>query len=267
MNEEFQHRSIQAEEYTRDYYLTCCQGYDEFITDKGRILPLRLSIPLELAQIKAGMTVIDIGCGRGEIILNCALSGARAWGLDYSYSAVELSKEILQGVTEENIRNIIGIQQANAISLPFQSNSSDVIFMLDVVEHLLPDELSIALDEIWRILKPGGRLIIHTMPNIWYYNLGYPIFRLVQRLRGEQLPKNPRERWTFSHVHVNEQTPIKLLRVLNNHRFNSQVWLRSTVNYSYEDNFIVRKSMEFITTYWPLKLIFCNDIFAICVKE
>ena len=67
--------SVPAEAYTKEYYKSCCQGYEEFKLSKGELLPLRLSIPLKLAQIKAGMRVVDIGCGRGEIVIHCARLG------------------------------------------------------------------------------------------------------------------------------------------------------------------------------------------------
>ncbi len=61
-------------------------------------------------------------------------------------------------------------------------------------------------------------MIIHTMPNTWYYKIGYPLFRFVQRLRGKHLPADPRERWGYREVHVNEQNLILLSREL-------QIWI------------------------------------------
>lgn len=260
-------KPIPPSDYTRDYYLTSCQGHEEFISTFGKKLPLRLKLPLNIASIQPGMFIVDIGCGRGEIIRHCALEGAIAWGLDYSWDAVSLSRETLSVLREKDIDGKIGIQQADAKHLPLKSESVDVVFMLDVVEHLLPEELSLTLSEINRILKPGGRLIIHTMPNLWYYRFGYPVYRLLQRFRGDQLPANPRERWTYSHVHINEQTPRRLRKTLALAGFNASVWLKSTVSYRYEGNLIVRSAMEFLTRAYPFKLIFCNDIFAVGIKS
>lgn len=266
-NEPTKNGSVSSAEYTRDYYLTSCQGHEEFISSKGKILPLRLSIPLELAQLSEGMQVIDIGCGRGEIIIHSAFKGSLAWGIDYAYHALELTKEAVYDFTDPHIQKNISLQQADARMLPFSDASADVVFMLDVVEHLLPDELRAALDEAWRILKPGGQVIIHTMPNLWYYRIGYPIYRLLQRLRGERLPADPRQRWEYSHVHVNEQTPRKLKIALRASKFTTRVWLQSTVSYDYESNNIVRYGMEFLSSKPPFRSIFCNDIFATGLKS
>ncbi len=256
---------IPAEDYTLEYYETCCQGYEEFKSSGGERLPMRLAMPLELAQIKAGMRVVDIGCGRGELVLHCTRRGAYTWGLDYARPALGLAQQALKTVFAQSVPCASwALQQANASgALPFASGSVDVVFMLDVVEHLLPHELKAALDETWRILRPGGRLVVHTMPNLWYYHYGYPLYRLLQRLRGQHLPADPRARWKYSHVHVNEQTPTRLRRALLESGFKARVWLHPIQSYEYEDSRLVRVSMRALAHIYPFRWVFCNDIFAI----
>ena len=259
--------SVPAEAYTREYYETCCQGHEEFKTSQGEVLPLRLALPLDLADIQAGMTVVDIGCGRGELVLHCARRGARSWGLDYARPALSLAQEALSSLGGPELKAPFALQQTNAMALPFASGSVDVVFMLDVVEHLYPHELKATLDEAWRILRPGGRLVVHTMPNLWYYYYGYPLYRLVQRLRGQALPADPRARWPYSHVHVNEQDPLKLRRALRQSHFLARVWLYSTQSYRYERSWLVRTGMMVLTRLYPFRWVFCNDIFAIGGKR
>jgi SAM-dependent methyltransferase len=212
------------------------------------------------------MRVVDVGCGRGEILLHSAGRGALAWGLDYAREAVLLTRELLGASAGKEQRARIGVGQANATRLPFASDQADLVFMLDVVEHLYPPELKAALAEAWRILRPGGRLVVHTMPNLWYYRFGYPLYRSLQGLRGERLPADPRTRWDFRHVHVNEQTPISLRKALKESRFEARVWLATTQSYEYESNPLVRRGMNFLVRALPFKWAFCNDIFAIGTK-
>ncbi len=251
---------IHPNAYTQEYYLTACDGYAEFGTSHGESLPRRLSRPLEIAQVEPGQMVLDIGCGRGELALNCAKEGTIVWGLDYASAALQLAARLPKTPT-------LGFQQADAGALPFGDDSFDTIFMLDIVEHLTPMEFQNTLQEVRRTLKPQGRLIIHTMPNLWYYRFGYPLFRWVGKLRGQDLPRDPRSRWSFAQLHVNEQDPHKLGRALRSSGFYPHIWLESTQEYKHESNRRVRWIMQKLTSFPFLKWIFCNDIFAIATKK
>ncbi len=257
---------ISSQAYETNYYKTACEGYKEFSESGGRLLPLRLKIPLTLAEIKPGMRIVDIGCGRGEIVYHAVQSGAKVWGLDYSRDAVSIAvAELRANLTQELYKNCV-IQQCDATRLPFQEAEMDRVFMLDVVEHLTPEELSSTLREIHRVLKPNGYLIIHTMPSLWYYRYGYPIFRFIQVLRGITLPRDPRERYTYSHLHVNEQTPTSLKDNLVNNGFIGRVWLQTTQDFSAEPNRALRAIMAFLVKVYPFRWIFCDDIFAMGKK-
>ena len=54
--------------------------------------------------------------------------------------------------------------KADATKLPFKDNSFDTIFNSEMIEHLYPQDSKKMLDEFFRVLKPGGKLII-TTPN------------------------------------------------------------------------------------------------------
>ena len=259
-------QTVPAQIYTEEYYTTCCDGYDMFSVSLGRQLPLRLLEPLRLANLKPNSLVLDVGCGRGELIYHLARSGHTAVGLDYAPQGVKIARDALGVIADFETKLHLGLNLANAKHLPFSTNSVDGVFMLDVVEHLFPAELDSVLREIHRVLKPQGRLIIHTMPNTWYYTLGYPLYRLVQRLRGIKLPSDPRNRWEYQEVHVNEQNPVRLFRSLQRANFVTKVWLKSVQNYGYERNKLVHFGMRALTRIYPFKLVFCNDLFAIATK-
>jgi len=245
--------------YTHNYYLTECDGCAEFTRTHGEEIPQRLMYPLKVANLHTGQRVLDLGCGRGELALHCARSGAQVWGLDYAPEALKLTRQLPQ------IPNL-AFQQTDAQTLPFGSTQFDVIFMLDVVEHLTPHQLDRTLQEVNRTLKPSGRLIIHTMPNTWYYRWGYPLYRWVQGLRGHKFPKDPHSRWEHAYLHVNEQNPLQLQKTLRHNGFRPRVWLANVQTFEHESNPRVRAIQRLLTRLPIVKTIFCNDIFAIARK-
>jgi ubiquinone/menaquinone biosynthesis C-methylase UbiE len=247
--------TIPPDAYTREYFLNACEGHDEFSLGRGE-LPRRLARLLELASPQPGERVLDIGCGRGELALGCSRRGAITWGCDYAPAALRLAKSM--GISPEPG---LGFQQSDAQALPLASDSFDVVIMADLVEHLTPRALDAALGEARRVLKPGGRLVIHTMPNLWYYRFGYPLFRFYQSLQGIDLPKDPRQRWGFEHLHVNEQTPASLKRALRGSGFKTKVWLELG---GQDDLGPITKTITRGLARLPvLRQTLCNDIYAI----
>ncbi|MCS7064394.1 MAG: class I SAM-dependent methyltransferase [Methylacidiphilales bacterium] len=266
MRQEIPPPAVSSGAYTREYFEHWCNGAHEFRISRGKKLPIRLIIALKLANIRGGEHVLDVGCGRGELAVHCALRGAWVWGIDYSSAALEFATEAISN-TDSETRKRIQLIRADARFIPIQDQSIDVSFMIDVVEHLKPNELDWALQEIRRVLRPGGRLIVHTMPNLWYYSLGYPIYRAVQALRGIHLPVNPRDRWPFKEVHVNEQTPFSLQRALIKNGFQTKILLKNTQSFEQERNIILKTGMHLLVNAPLIKLFFCNDIFAIAKKR
>src|SRR5436190_4976953 len=159
-------RSLPPDLYTEEYFLNACEGFEEFSESHGERLSRRLSAAFAVAAVQPGMKVLDVGCGRGEILRHCARLGADAYGIDYAVVAVQFSQEIVHGV--EQAPGKTGVAQADAKTLPFPSGYFDRVLMFDVVEHLYPWELHKALIEINRVLKPEGRFSVHTAPHACY---------------------------------------------------------------------------------------------------
>ena len=253
--------------YDEAYFLGECEGYEEFVESAGRHVSLRLATALAEADLRPGMRVLDVGCGRGESLLWLSRQGVLACGMDYSVEALRIAKRGVATVdpcTSEPCLLLSG----NAKTLPFGDQSFDRVLMLDIVEHLHPWELDAALVEAFRVLMPGGKLLVHTAPNLWYYRLGYPLFRLFARLRGVKLPRDPRDRFpSHRHVHVNEQSLVSLRRVLRHAGFRSRVWVGDTQGRWREHGRLGRLAGWVVTRVYPFKWVFCGDVYAVAYKK
>ena len=260
-------QTIGPTNYSKEYFLTESNGWAEYLVSKGVVLPPRLQAIWNYLNAQPGFRVLDVGCGRGEVLLHCGLQSAQAVGIDYSFAALELAKSsILEIAKSGEAFRAPYLVMGNARRLPFPDNTFNRVVMSDVVEHLYQDELECALKEVHRVLVPGGMLLVHTMPNLWYYRYGYPLFRLAQKLRGVQLPSNPRERYRFPEVHVNEQTPFMLRSTLSRVGFSHwHVWLYDYRGYEGYPS-LMRFIMHLLTHLPGLKQVFCDDIFATAYK-
>jgi ubiquinone/menaquinone biosynthesis C-methylase UbiE len=167
-------------------------------------------------------------------------------------------------------KKTIGVYQANAQLLPFVKGSFDRVLMLDIVEHLYPEELERALREALRVLKPGGQIIVHTAPNVWYDRYAYPVVRWVRQLmgEGEDYPKNPRAFLVPAnvHVHVNEQSLLSLRRNLRSAGFtDTRVWL-STPPQHRDENVAFRLARKFLFEVPPFRWFFQREVFAVAKR-
>lgn len=200
---------VPAAAYDEAYYLQACMGYEEWNADPGAPILGTYIYALRRGGLRAGEVLVDIGTGRGELLALAVQSGAaRAIGLEYSEAAVALAHRTLdaQGVSAE-------VLLADARAVPLPDAVADLVTLLDVVEHLAGDELARALLEARRILRPGGRLLVHTFPNRLVYDVTYRLMRLTVPGRRRRWPADPRGELERA-MHVNEQTRGSLRRAL-----------------------------------------------------
>ena len=248
---------VRPERYDEAYFLGSCEGYAEFIESEGAHFSRRLSQAFEVAEVTPGTRVLDVGCGRGEIVRHCARLGVQAYGVDYAPVALRMARDA------ENI------YQANAKRLPFPTAFFDRVLMFDLVEHLYPWELDQALAEARRVLRPDGRLIVHTAPNVWYDRYAYPLVRLVRTLMGQGAvyPKDPRAIVPDNlDVHVNEQSVTSLRRALRRAGFRAQVWL-DTPPQNREEGWMFRVARHILFSWPPFRWFFEREVFAVAVAK
>ncbi|MFE0100010.1 class I SAM-dependent methyltransferase [Streptomyces sp. NPDC059009] len=124
--------------------------------------------------------VLDIGCGDGRAARTAAplLAGHRVVGVDWSQDALRRAQAHLPYAIRGELTDG---------GLPFADGAADAVLFSEVIEHLVdPDS---ALDELRRVLRPGGHLMLSTPNLAAWYNRGLllagvqPVFSEVS-LRG-----------------------------------------------------------------------------------
>lgn len=104
-------------------------------------------LPLIEAELAGARSVLDVGCGEGQLARVVAAQGARTVGIDGSWNQLAAARQRGGGPS---------YGRAVATSLPFAEASFDGAIVCLVLEHL--DELDAVAGEIARVLVPGGRL-------------------------------------------------------------------------------------------------------------
>ena len=103
--------------------------------------------------------ILDFGCGPGHLIgyLLDHSRGSMVYGLDFSFTSVR--------ITEEKYKDHPNFDRAvwtERLPSSLNSESMDVVICVEVFEHLSDEKLMATLDEIRRLLKPNGHLVITT---------------------------------------------------------------------------------------------------------
>ncbi|HKY13461.1 MAG TPA: class I SAM-dependent methyltransferase [Microthrixaceae bacterium] len=105
-------------------------------------------LPLVAAHLPATGSVLDIGCGEGQVGRVAASAGLDVVGADPAWAQVIEAQRRGAGVA---------YVRAGAVPLPFRSESFEAAIACLVFEHI--DDLDGALAEVARVLRPGGRFL------------------------------------------------------------------------------------------------------------
>lgn len=142
----------------------------------GRLEHVRQDIA---ARVTARSRVLDIGCGTGALALMLARKGAHVTGIDIAPSMLS---QAAQRVCEGELATRVELRELGAVDLDtaFQSEGFDAVVSTLVFSELSDDEIEYTLAECWRILRPGGQLLIadEVLPNSMLGQIGTFVFRL-----------------------------------------------------------------------------------------
>lgn len=131
--------------------------YDELnhILSMGIDISWRKKV-VRLIKEKNPASVLDIATGTGDLAIMLAeATNAKITGFDLSAGMLEVGRK---KIAEKKLENRIEMIQGDAENMPFADNSFDCITVAFGVRNF--ENLKSGLDEIYRVLKPGGKFVI-----------------------------------------------------------------------------------------------------------
>ncbi len=158
------------------------------LTAQNFVSRRRFAIQMIEARLEKGSKILDVGCGTGHLAAELAKRGYDTWGTDLSTGMIDYARANY---------NADRYQVADIEKIPFPDNMFDGIVCLGVMEYLASD--GPALDEMRRVLRPGGYAVITTPSSIcpFFYidrsiiNLRFglirPVMGAVRRVVGGKL--------------------------------------------------------------------------------
>jgi len=141
------------------------QGWDEYWSEKrtalGTLYDLVAAVYRRVIRrnlrryaersFAAGARVLHAGCGSGQV--DAGLHER------FRVTAVDISERALRLYARNN-PHASRIEQASIFDLPFEAGAFDGVYNLGVLEHFHPHEIREILDELHRVLKPRGKLVV-----------------------------------------------------------------------------------------------------------
>lgn len=121
---------------------------------------LKQTFPQETGTTLKGATVLDVGCGGGLFAEEVARLGCRVTGVDLSPRSIEIAKQ-----HAEQTGLGISYDIAEADRLPFPDSSFDLVYCVDVLEHV--NDVSRVVAESARVLRTGGMYFFDTINRTW----------------------------------------------------------------------------------------------------
>jgi SAM-dependent methyltransferase len=151
-----------------------------------------------------GTSALEIGTGTGGMLRELLNHGLRARGVEINPALIEDSRRWY---------GELPVQRVSGVTLPFADASFDVVLSFDVFEHIRDSDAH--LEEVSRVLKPGGRYLVQT-PSKWPNTV-------FETIRWKSVT-----RWRDDHCALH--TPGQLRRRLEAHGFSVRFFDVPVVN-------------------------------------
>lgn len=151
------------------------QGYEDlFVPAIFAQWPSKI---LTVAEPEEGDNLLEVGCGTGVLVREAV----KLVGTSGSVTGLDLSENMLS--VARKICPTVAFQQGNAMELPFEDESFDVVVASFVLMFVADQALSVR--EMWRVLKPGGRLVISVWESLQENPAYADLVRIAARRIGD----------------------------------------------------------------------------------
>ncbi|OGS01910.1 MAG: hypothetical protein A2V88_13625 [Elusimicrobia bacterium RBG_16_66_12] len=128
---------------------------------------------IELIGSPKGRHVCEVGCGAATTSAFLARLGARITLVDLSQGSLAYARQLF-----EKLGMGVTMCRANGLAMGFRDGAFDIVWNGGVIEHFTDNGKVALLQEMWRVTRPGGLLLV-TVPNAhdWPFILGKAIAR------------------------------------------------------------------------------------------
>lgn len=113
----------------------------------------RKRVEMCLGECKGGERALEIGFGIGLTFDYLDQIYREIHGLDLHADIDKVSRFFEERGIKPHLKN------GNVLNMPYPEDYFDTVLLISILEHLKPHEQITAMQEIWRVLKPGGQLV------------------------------------------------------------------------------------------------------------
>lgn len=187
----------------------------------------------EYAALKPNHSVLDVGCGIGRVavpLTSYLLADSKYEGFDLVKKGINWCKNnITSNFPNFNFQHIplnndlysLTNQKAENFVFPYEDNSFETVFLFSVFTHMQPLEVQNYLNEIYRVLKPGGKCLstfflydnqIESEISNERRSFSFPFNKENYRLMNEKVPS---ANIAFHEIYINQMIETSKLTVKN----------------------------------------------------
>lgn len=182
--------------------------WDRIFTERGRIFTdphSDIERVVKLIQDNDGSRILDLGCGTGRHVVHLTRLKFDVYGFDASPKALSMTQEWLN---DENLdANLCEHHMEDPF--PYEDNFFDAVVSIQVIHHNLMSNIRKTINEIERVLKPGGVLFV-TFPVLHPGPVSEEDdWKLVEVEEGTYVPQRGWESGIPHHYFTLEEIPIE----------------------------------------------------------